>query len=118
VAFTTSGADLESRLDSRFGRAACFLIYNTDSRTFEIVDNQQNLNAAQGAGIQAAETVARERVACVVTGHCGPKAYRVLRAAGIQIFTTDVSTVSAALAAFESGSLEPMEAADVDGHWA
>jgi predicted Fe-Mo cluster-binding NifX family protein len=59
VAFTTSGNDLNAPLDSRFGRAPKFLVYDLDSETFEVVDNQQNLNAAQGAGMQPAETVAR-----------------------------------------------------------
>jgi predicted Fe-Mo cluster-binding NifX family protein len=46
-------------LDSRFGRAAKFLIFDADSGTFEVVDNRQSLEAVQGAGIQAAETIAR-----------------------------------------------------------
>ena len=85
---------LDSPLDARFGRAPRFLIYDLDSKTFEMIDNQQNLNAAQGAGIQSAETVARKGAKALVTGHCGPKAYRVLKAAGIRIYTSAVATVS------------------------
>ncbi len=59
VAFTTSGDSLEAPLDSRFGRAPKILVYDLDRQTFEITDNTQNLNAAQGAGIQAAQNVAR-----------------------------------------------------------
>ena len=84
IAFSTSGETLDSPLDARFGRAPKFLVYDLDSETFEVVDNRQNLNAAQGAGIQSAETVARLGVNILVTGHCGPKAFRVLRAAGIK----------------------------------
>jgi predicted Fe-Mo cluster-binding NifX family protein len=86
IAFTTSGTDLNAPLDSRFGRAPKFLIYDVETSAFEVVDNQQNLNAAQGAGIQSAETVARLGAKAVVTGHCGPKAFRVLAAAGIRIY--------------------------------
>lgn len=71
IAFTTSGDSLEAQLDSRFGRAPKFLVYDLDNGKFEVIDNQQNLNAAQGAGIQSAETVARLGVKSVVTGHCG-----------------------------------------------
>lgn len=53
VAFTTSGDNLGAPLDSRFGRAPKFLIYDLETNTFDVVDNRQNLNAAQGAGIQA-----------------------------------------------------------------
>jgi len=118
VAFTTSGEDLKSPLDSRFGRAAKFLIYDLDSKTFEVVDNQQNLNAAQGAGIQSAETVARLGAKALVTGHCGPKAFRVLSAAGIKIFNTSAPTVAEALEEYRAGKLVQAASADVESHWA
>ena len=117
IAFTTSGETLDSLLDSRFGRAPKFLVYNLDENTFEVIDNGQNLNAAQGAGIQAAETIARQGVDSLVTGHCGPKAFRVLLAAGIKIYNSDSSTVAAALAAYKAGTLKLAESADVEGHW-
>ena len=117
VAFTTSGSSLDSPLDSRFGRAPGFLVYDTDSSTAEFIDNQQSLNAAQGAGIQAAETVVRAGAKALVTGHCGPKAFRVLCAAGVKVYNTDQPTVAAALAAFKAGKLKPADSADVEGHW-
>ena len=118
IAFTTSGSDLNAPLDSRFGRAPKFLVYDLDSETFEVVDNQQNLNAAQGAGIQSAETVARLGAKALVTGHCGPKAFRVLLAAGIKIFNTDAPMVAEALEQYRAGKLTEAKAADVEGHWA
>jgi len=117
IAFTTSGKTLEAPLDSRFGRAPLFLIYDLDNETFEVVDNQQNLNAAQGAGIQSAQTVARMGVSCLVTGHCGPKAFQVLSAAKIKIYNTDAPTVSDALTAYKTGTLQVSESSDVEGHW-
>ena len=117
LALTTSGKTLDAPLESRFGRAPKFLVYDTESNTFEVIDNQQNVNAAQGAGIQAAETVARSGADCLVTGHCGPKAYRVLSAAGVKVYNTDIPTVAAALDAFKAGRLKPAESADVEGHW-
>jgi predicted Fe-Mo cluster-binding NifX family protein len=117
IAFTTSGRDLGARLDSRFGRAAQFLVYDLDQNTYRLVDNQPGQDAAQGAGIQAAETMARLGVGGLVTGHCGPNAVRVLRAAGIAIYTTDVPTVADALEAFRAGTLARIDSADVEGHW-
>jgi predicted Fe-Mo cluster-binding NifX family protein len=118
VAFTASGNDLNGPLDSRFGRAPKFLIYDLDSKTFEIIDNQKNLNAAQGAGIQSAETVVKLGAKALVTGHCGPKAFRVLLAAGVKIFNTDAPTVADALEQYRTGKLTEAGAADVEGHWA
>jgi predicted Fe-Mo cluster-binding NifX family protein len=117
IAFTTSGETLDAPLDSRFGRAPKFLIYDTDNNTFKVVDNQQNLNAAQGAGIQAAEAVSRLGAEAVVTGHCGPKAFHVLLAAGIRIFNSDAPTVAEALEQYRAGKLDEAKAADVEGHW-
>lgn len=118
VALTASGEKLESPLDSRFGRASKFILYDLDHNTFEVVENLQNLNAAQGAGIQAAETVARLGAEALVTGHCGPKAFRVLLAAGIKIYHTDASTVAEALEQYRAGKLSEAKSADVEGHWA
>ena len=118
IAFTTSGDGLDAPLDSRFGRAPKFLVYDLENDSFEVLDNGQNLNAAQGAGIQSAETVARSGAKALVTGHCGPKAFRVLGAAGIRVFNTEATTVAAALDWYRSGNLTEAKAADVAGHWA
>jgi predicted Fe-Mo cluster-binding NifX family protein len=118
IVLTTSGNDINAPLDSRFGRAPKFLVYDLDGGTFEVVGNQQNLNAAQGAGIQSAETVARLGAKALVTGHCGPKAFRVLIAAGIRIYHTDASTVAEAIEQYRSGRLTEAKTADVQGHWA
>jgi predicted Fe-Mo cluster-binding NifX family protein len=118
IALTTSGNDLGALLDSRFGRAPKFLIYDLEVNTFEIFDNEQNLNAAQGAGIQSAQNIAHMGVKALVTGHCGPKAFRVLGAAGIKIYNTSAATVTEALDQYRSGKLAEATSADVDGHWA
>ena len=118
IAFTTSGNDLTAPLDSRFGRAPKYIIYDLESGAFEAVDNEKNLNAAQGAGIQAAESVVRLGAGVVVTGHCGPKAFRVLSAAGVKVYNTDAPTVAEALERFRAGKLVAAQSADVEGHHA
>ena len=118
IAFSTSGADLSAPLDTRFGRAPKFLVYDTDAATFALVDNAQNLNAAQGAGIQAAQTIVKAGAQALVTGHCGPKAFRVLEAAGVKVYNTDAPTIVEALARFRAGRLTEAMAANVEGHWA
>jgi predicted Fe-Mo cluster-binding NifX family protein len=118
IAITTSGKDLNAPLDGRFGRAPLFLIYDLEAKTFVIIDNEQNLNAAQGAGIQSAQNITRLGVKALVTGHCGPKAFRVLQAAGIKIYNTSAATVSEALDLYIAGKLTEAASADVEGHWA
>ena len=76
------------------------------------------LNAAQGAGIQAAQTIVKAGAEALVTGHCGPKAFRVLAAAGIKVYNTDASTISEALTRYRAGQLTEATAANVESHWA
>lgn len=118
IAFTTSGTGPDAPLDGRFGRAPCFLVYDLEGDAWRLLDNAQNLGAAQGAGIQAAEAVVRAGAKAVVTGHCGPKAFRVLAAAGVAVYNSDAATVTAALADYRAGRLVPAGGADVEGHWA
>ena len=118
LAFTTTGENLDSQLDPSFGRARNFLIYDLDTEASIIIGNEQNLEAAQGAGIQAAQTIAKAGAKALVTGHCGPKAFRVLDAAGVKVFNTDALTVADALARYRAGALTEANAANVEGHWA
>ena len=117
IAFTTSGRDLEATIDARFGRAQGFLLYDLDSREVQFLENRQARNSPQGAGIQAAETIVKAGADALVTGHCGPKAYKVLEAAGVTVYNCSLKSVEEALAAMRSGSLIPATAADVEGHW-
>lgn len=117
VAITTDGNSLEAALDPRFGRAARFLIVDTETQEFGVAENTRNLNAVQGAGIQTALKAAESGVSAVLTGHCGPKAFRVLSEAGIKVFNTQAKTVGEALALYGEGKLFPAAGADVEGHW-
>ena len=117
LAITSSGKDLDSQMDLRFGRAKGFIIYETDNDTFEFIDNVQNLEAAQGAGIQAAQNVVNKNVSAVISGHCGPKAFKVLSTSGVKIYTAEEGKISEVLEKFKKGELKESTSADVEGHW-
>ncbi|MFA6997808.1 MAG: NifB/NifX family molybdenum-iron cluster-binding protein [Victivallaceae bacterium] len=117
IAISTNGNDLNAAMDSRFGRAPRFIIFDNEKNTFEVIDNKQNLNAAQGAGIQSAMTVINSGAGAVITGHCGPKAFRVLNEAGLAIYNTEAKTVSEALQLYADDKLIIAKDADVEGHW-
>jgi predicted Fe-Mo cluster-binding NifX family protein len=108
---------LNADLDPRFGRAAYFIIVDPDTMDFEAVENRQNLNSAQGAGIQAGKTIVDKKADVLITGHCGPKAFRVLQAAGVKIVTGGSGKVADAIQKYKNGDLKPTAAADVEGHW-
>ncbi|NLN92585.1 MAG: dinitrogenase iron-molybdenum cofactor biosynthesis protein [Candidatus Hydrogenedens sp.] len=117
IAFTSSGKTLEDALCPRFGRADRFLVYDLETSEFSLVENAQNLNAAQGAGIQAAQLVVNAGAKVLVTGHCGPKAFSVLKAGGVRVFHGENMSIADALEAWRNQSLVELHAADVDGHW-
>ena len=117
IAVTAAGPDLSSTVDQRFGRGRYLLIVETPERTVQAVDNQAGMNASQGAGIQAAQSVIDSGATVLITGHCGPKAFRALKAAGIDVYLTSGGRVDEVLTQIEEGKLELAPAADVDGHW-
>lgn len=117
IAITSLGSDLSAPLDPRLGRAAGFLVIDTESGETSYTPNDQNLNAAQGAGIQTAQNVAATGANAVISGHCGPKAFRILRASKIEVYPCSAATVGEALELFKAGRLEPANAANVEGHW-
>lgn len=118
VVVSSIGESLDSQVDPRFGRAAMFVLVDTETGETLSIDNSAGSNAAQGAGIQAAETVSQLGAECLITGHCGPKAFRALQAAGVTIYTGASGTIEEALAQFRSGNLQLSTAPDVGGHWA
>ncbi len=117
VAITSQGTDLDSPVDPRFARAKWFLIVDIETREVETVDNAQNLQAAHGAGPQAAQTVVNSGVGAVITGHCGPRAFRTLQAVGVEVMIGAEGTVAEALEKYENGELRSAEQADVEAHW-
>ena len=117
IAISSTGRELDSNLDPRFGRAAYFIILDTETMNFEAVENTQNLNLPQGAGIQAGMTIVDHHVDALITGHCGPKAFRVLQSAGVEIVTGARGKVLEALEEFKRGKLETAAAPDAEGHW-
>lgn len=117
IAVTTTGKDLDSNIDLRFGRAYGFIIYNLEDDTFNFIDNVQNLNASQGAGIQAAQNVSNQNVDALITGHCGPKAFKVLSSADVKIYTGAEGTIKEIIEKFKKGEFQETSEADVEGHW-
>ena len=118
IAVTSQGTDLNSQVDPRFGRAKNFIVFDSETNDFSVHDNAQNLNAAQGAGIQAGRTVIDLGVDAVITGNVGPKAFTTLQAGDVQVCTGASGTVKEAIDKFKAGELKGAEKANVEGHWA
>ncbi len=117
IAVTSQGTTPDSAVDPRFGRCKYFVVYNSDTDTYESISNEQNLQAPQGAGIQSGSTVADAGCDVLLTGHCGPKAYTTLEAADIAVYSGAAGTVREAVEAYRNGQLQQLKKADVEGHW-
>jgi predicted Fe-Mo cluster-binding NifX family protein len=113
IAITSEGQTLDSAVDPRFGRAAYFVLVDTDAGTSGTRDNAQNVNGVQGAGIQAAEAVSRLGAGVVLTRQSGPRAFRTLACAGVQATVGVGGTAREALEAFQAGRLKPRSGPDV-----
>lgn len=117
IAISCEAPSLDAMVDSRFGRAAGFIIVDSETLAFEYLDNGQSQILAQGAGIQAAEIVARSGAKVLLTGYVGPKAFEALNAAGIAIGQDlDQMTVRAAIEQYERGDLKMASEPNRRGH--
>ena len=116
VAVSSNEKKLDAQLDPRFGRCAYFLVVNPDDMSFEAFNNQSAAQAG-GAGIQAAQFLASQGVAAVITGNCGPNAVQTLSAAGIELFGGQTGTVREVVERFKNGHLKPTSEATVDSHF-
>jgi predicted Fe-Mo cluster-binding NifX family protein len=118
AAVTSQGVELTSEVDPRFGRAQYFIIVDTESGQFSAHDNATNVNAAQGAGIQAARTVVELGAEAVITGYVGPKAFNALQAGGVKVYPNASGSVAEVVEQFKAGQLQLADKATVEGHWA
>lgn len=108
IAITSEGPGMDDLVDPRFGRAAGFVVVDLESMETRYVDNGKTQVMGQGAGIQAAEMVAKADVSCVLTGFVGPRAFQALSAARIAVVQNlDGMTVRQALEKYRSGAVKP-----------
>ena len=118
IAITSEGPSLDDQVDPRFGRCGGFLIFDPQSQETQYVDNGSSQTRAQGAGIQAAEMVAKTGAKVLLTGYVGPNAFRALQAAGLRV-GQDLGglTVREAIKRFQDGQVEMASAPNREGHW-
>ena len=117
IAVTAKGVNLTDSIDPRFGRAPYILIIDTETMAYEALDNSANVNAFKGAGIQAATSVADKGAEVLLTGYCGPNAFKTLQAAGMKVVCDISGTVQETVQAFLSGKVVYSSGPNADGHW-
>lgn len=115
VCITSTGRDLDAKMDPRFGRCQLFLFVDTETKDTEAIENPAAMSGG-GAGTKAAQLVAEQGVQAVLTGNVGPNAYAALEAAGIKIFTGLSGVCRDALDVFNQGNVASVNGPTVESH--
>ncbi len=117
IAVTAKGETLDSQMDPRFGRAQTILLVDTGTLEFEVIDNNENKDAFKGAGIQAAAMICDEGVEALITGFCGPNAFKTLAAAGVRVVPDQTGRVIDAVLKFKLGNVAYAQSPNAQGQW-
>jgi len=114
IVVTASGPTLDAAVDPRFARCSYFLFVDSETDTFEALENTGE--AESGAGIKAAQLLASKDAGVVLTGNGGPNAFRTLSAAGIPVVLGCAGVVREVIERYKTGQLQPASGPDVPAH--
>jgi predicted Fe-Mo cluster-binding NifX family protein len=116
ICVTAAGNTLDASVDPRFGRAAYLSIIDSESMAFEVVPNAA-AGAMGGAGIQAAQILAKKGVKVLITGNVGPNAFQALKSAEIEMVVGASGTVREVIEKYKMGELKKTDVPTVSGHF-
>jgi predicted Fe-Mo cluster-binding NifX family protein len=116
IAISSTGSTLDAEVDPRFGRCQYFIIVDPETMEMESIQNT-NAMASGGAGISTGQVIVSKEVAAVLTGNCGPNAYQVLSAAGIQVITGVSGKIKDAIEKYKGGTFKTAGQANVVDHY-
>ena len=115
VAVSAAGRTLDDRVDGRFGRCPWFLIVDTETMEVDALENH-SIGLGGGAGVQSAQVIIESGAEAVLTGNCGPNAFQVLRAGGVDVYSRVEGRIRDAVEAFSAGTLSLSPRANVRSH--
>jgi len=116
IAVSAIEKNLDSQIDPRFGRCACFVIVDPETMAYEAFENE-SMSMGGGAGIQSAQFVASKGAKVVITGNVGPNAVRTLSAAGVEVVVGQAGNVRQAIEDYKSKKLKTTGEANVADHF-
>ena len=108
IAIPVDEKNMETNICEALGRAPYYLVYDSETKEGEFVDNSAAISAG-GAGIKAAQIIVDTKANVLLTPRCGENAANVLKAAGIKIYKTVDSSVKGNIDAFIDGKLSLLD---------
>jgi predicted Fe-Mo cluster-binding NifX family protein len=110
VAISSQGKRRDSQVELWFGRAAYYLIVNTDNMTFDALENDAAGDSADIDEINAARLVINAGAQAVLTGNCGLDARHMFATADVKLFQGVPGTIEEAVEQFKDGKLTEVPA--------
>ena len=116
IAVASSGQWLDSDVDYHTGRAACFIVYDTEQEDFKAIDNWECTECLHWAGLRSADILIKAGVSSIVVRHIGPNTFRSLTNAKIKVYYVDEIAVVRAIRMFRDGQLSEAQEPNCEGH--
>ncbi len=105
IGISSTGSNMTSTLDPRFGRCSFFVIHDMQTGSNEFIDNAAK-SASGGAGTAAAQEMINQDVDAVITGNMGPNAFNVFSNSDIRVYRCGNTTIENAIQLFAESKLE------------
>lgn len=103
ICITSDGKELESTVAKRFGHTNYFLIFNTETKDFEAIENNN-----EGHNHENLQVFLDKGVKAFIVGNIGPYAFEMLKSGGSKIYLARKKKVSEAVELFSKGELKEL----------
>lgn len=99
---------METAVSPSFGRAPFFLFFDTVDSMPMFMENEAAMSPG-GAGIKAAEIIAKNGATVVITPSCGQNAADVLKGANIAIYRSTEDSLMKTIESFKNDELKLLD---------
>lgn len=107
IAIPVEENNIETAVCPSFGRTPYFLIYDTQTKMYEFMDNSAAASLG-GAGIKAAQAIVDANVEALLTPRCGENAAEVLQKENVRIYKIKGDSVRENIDLFQADKLPPL----------
>ena len=109
IAFATNGENLKAKIALHFGRAKSFLIYDTETKSFEIYPNPEVIGGKEFPP----DFLYRLGVKAVIVFSLGPKALEKFKKYNIKMYKAIEGTILDNLQKFNDNKLKELKKEDI-----